>query len=67
MNILDDLIKQLRGKDRVKIAYESGVSLSTLNKLLSGENTNPTLDTLTALRAYLDKEEKGNGTVGQGG
>lgn len=67
MNILDDLIKQLRGKDRVKIAYESGVSLSTLNKLLSGENTNPTLDTLTALRVYLDKEEKGNGTVGQGG
>lgn len=66
MDILNDMLEQLRGRDRVKMAYESGVSLSTINKLLSGENTNPTLDTLTMLRAYLDKVESGNGTAGTG-
>lgn len=56
--MLEELIKDLKRHDRAEIAYKSGVSFTTVNKIMSGENKNPTLATITALRVFLDDKEK---------
>lgn len=57
--MLDELIKDLKKHDRAEIAYKSGVSLSTIDKLMCGAQKNPTLVTLQALRKFLDDKEAG--------
>lgn len=55
---LEELITKMRRLDRVATAYRTGVSLSTINKLLSGGNTNPTLAVITALRNYVENQNE---------
>lgn len=55
---LEELVNKLRGLDRVAMAYKTGVSLSTINKLLSGENTNPTFAVIAALHNYLESKNE---------
>lgn len=55
--MLAELIEELKKYDRTEIAYKSGVSASTLDKIMCGANTNPKLSTLTALRKFLDEKE----------
>ncbi len=55
--MLAELIEELKQYDRTEIAYKSGVSASTLDKIMCGANTNPKLSTLTALRKFLDEKE----------
>ena len=56
--VLTDLIARLTPYKREEIAYLSGISISTVNKIMSGAETNPTLDTLTALSDFADKKEQ---------
>ena len=56
--MMTDLLNEIRKHDRAEVSYKSGVSLSTLNLLLSGANKNPTIATLNKLRAFLDQKEK---------
>lgn len=55
--MLAELIEELKQHDRAEIAFKSGVSSSTLDKIMCGANTNPTLSTLTALRKFLDEKD----------
>lgn len=59
--MLQELIKELRKHDRAEIAFKSGVSLGTINTLISGSNRDPKLSTLNALQAFIDmkKQEQG--------
>lgn len=47
-------IKKERGLTNAQIAKMSGVTLSTLDKITAGINTNPKLDTLQAICKVLD-------------
>lgn len=58
--MMTDLLNEIRKHDRAEVSYKSGVSLSTLNLLLSGANKNPTIATLNKLRAFLDQKEQEN-------
>ena len=58
--MMTDLLAEIRKHDRAEVSYKSGVSLSTLNLLLSGANKNPTIATLNKLRAFLDQKEQEN-------
>lgn len=51
--MLEELINDLRGYDRVEVSYKSGVSIQTLNAIMSGANTNPTIRTVEALRSFI--------------
>ena len=46
-------IKKEKGLTNAQIAQLSGVTLSTLDKITSGVNTNPKLDTLQAICSVL--------------
>ena len=59
-NVLTNLIARLAPYKREEIAYLSGVSISTVNKIMSGAEKNPTLDTLTALSNFADEKEQEN-------
>ena len=61
--MMTDLLNEIRKHDRAEVSYKSGVSLSTLNVLLSGANKNPTIATLNKLRAFLDQKEQENVAV----
>ena len=61
--MMTDLLNEIRKHDRAEVSYKSGVSLSTLNLLLSGANKNPTIATLNKLRAFLDQKEQENVAV----
>lgn len=61
--MMTDLLNEIRKHDRAEVSYKSGVSLSTLNLLLSGANKNPTIATLNKLRAFLDQKEQENVTA----
>ena len=57
--MIENLITELKGFDRTEIAYKSGVSIHTLNRILSGQNDNPTIKTVEALQKFVDsKKEK---------
>lgn len=56
--MMEELLAEVRKHDRAEVSYKTGVSLSTLNTLLSGSNKNPTVATLNKLRKFLD-EKKG--------
>lgn len=55
--MLEDLITRLKKYPRDEVSYKSGVSRGTLDRLLSGENTNPTIKTVGKLNDYLEKKE----------
>lgn len=57
--MLDELILDMRKHDRVEMSYKSGVSIHTINKILSGSMTNPTIKTVGALRKFCDEKESG--------
>lgn len=46
-------IKKEKGLTNAQIAQMSGITLSTLDKITSGVNTNPKLDTLQAICSVL--------------
>ena len=52
--MLEELIAELRKHDRAEIAYKSGVSLGTINHLLSGGARDPKLSTVQALQKFLE-------------
>jgi len=54
--MLEELIEELRSHDRAEIAYKAGVSVSTVDKILSGANKDPKLSTVIALRKFLDEK-----------
>lgn len=56
--MLQELIAELRKHDRAEIAFKSGVSLGTINTLISGANKDPKLSTLVALQGFLDKKQQ---------
>lgn len=56
--MLKDLLTELRKYERAEVAYKSGVSIGTINALMSGANKDPKLSTLTALQSFLDSKEK---------
>lgn len=55
--MLDELLAAMRRHDRVDMAYKSGVSIHTINRLMSGADSNPTIKTVEALRKYCDEQE----------
>lgn len=55
--MLENLITRLKKHPRDEVSYKSGVSRGTLDRLLSGENTNPTIKTVGKLNDYLEKKE----------
>lgn len=55
--MLEELIEELRSHDRAEIAYKAGVSVSTVDKILSGANKDPKLSTVIALRKFLDDKK----------
>lgn len=57
--MLDELILDMRKHDRVEMSYKSGVSIHTINKILSGRMINPTIKTVGALRKFCDEKENG--------
>ncbi len=48
-----NMIKKEKGLTNAQIAQMSGITLSTLDKITSGINTNPKLDTLQAICSVL--------------
>lgn len=48
-----NIIKKEKGLTNAQIAQMSGITLSTLDKITSGVNTNPKLDTLQAICSVL--------------
>ena len=56
--MLEELIAELRKHDRAEIAYRSGVSLGTINHLLSGASRDPKLSTVQALQNFLDQKNR---------
>lgn len=55
--MLDDLLEAMRKHDRVEMAYKSGVSIHTINRLMCGQDKNPTIKTVEALRKFCDEKE----------
>lgn len=58
--MLSELIERLRKYRRSEIAEKSGVSIYTLNIIMSGANDNPTIKTVAALENFLKEKEKDN-------
>ena len=56
--MLEELIAELRKHDRAEIAYKSGVSLGTINRLLSGASRDPKLSTVQALQKFLEEKQQ---------
>ena len=56
--MLKELISELRRYDRAEISYKSGVSLGTINHLLSGAARDPKLSTVQALQKFLESKEQ---------
>ena len=56
--MLEELIAELRKHDRAEISYKSGVSLGTINHLLSGAARNPKLSTVQALQKFLEDKNQ---------
>lgn len=56
--MLENLLKELRKYDRAEIAYKSGVSIGTINALMSGANKDPKLSTITALKEFLESKKE---------
>lgn len=55
--ILDELLERLRPYRREDIASKTGLSMSTVNKIMSGENRNPSLQTLDKLNSFVEGEK----------
>lgn len=55
--ILDELLERLRPYRREDIASKTGLSISTVNKIMSGENRNPSLQTLDKLNSFVEGEK----------
>lgn len=56
--MLDELLAAMRRYDRVNMAYKNGMSIHTINRLMSGADSNPTIKTVEALRKYCDEQER---------
>lgn len=56
--MLSELVDELKKYDRAEIAYRSGVSIGTVNNILSGSNKDPKLSTLTALQNFVESKKK---------
>ena len=57
VKLLTELLTELKKYDSKEICFKSGVSFSTLNNLLSGRNTNPTIDVVEKLQNFLEEKE----------
>ena len=56
--MLTELIESLRKYRRAEIVEKTGVSLGTLNVLMSGANDNPTIKTVEALQRFVETKEQ---------
>lgn len=56
--MLDELVESLRNYKRKDIAEKTGLSICTVNFIMSGRNKNPRLDTILALQEYITKQER---------
>lgn len=52
--MLEELAAELKKYRTEEVAYKTGLSSPTISKIVNGKNTNPTLDTLTALQNFLE-------------
>ena len=59
--MLQELIAELRKHDRAEIAFKSGVSIGTINTLISGANKDPKLSTVQALQAFIETKQQEQG------
>ena len=57
---MDDLIKRLKPYNPHEIAAWSGLSLSTVENVISRRNGNPTLGTIQKLVKFANQKEKHN-------
>lgn len=55
--MLTELREKLRKYNRVEIAVATNVSISTIDKIISGANDNPTVKTLELLQRFIDQKE----------
>lgn len=56
--MLSELVEKLRKYSRAEIVERSGVSLGTLNVIMSGANDNPTIKTVEALQRFVEEKEQ---------
>lgn len=56
--MLSELVEKLRKYSRAEIVDRSGVSLGTLNVIMSGANDNPTIKTVEALQRFVEEKEQ---------
>lgn len=56
--MLSELVEKLRKYSRAEIVERSGVSLGTLNVIMSGANDNPTIKTVEALQRFVETKEQ---------
>lgn len=56
--MLEELVERLAKCDVAEIAYKTGLSISTVSKILSGTNKNPNLKTVEALQEFLRNKEQ---------
>lgn len=55
--MLDDLIPKLKKYRLEEISYKTGLSITTLTRLINGKNDNPTLKTIQTLQQFLTEKE----------
>lgn len=53
--VVNELLERLRKYRREDIASKTGLSMSTVNKIMSGENNNPSLQTLEKLSKFAEE------------
>lgn len=56
--MLEKLIQDLNKHNPDEVVYKSGVSRQTLNNIMKGRNTNPTIKTVAALQRFIDSKEQ---------
>ena len=55
--MLEELVNKLRQYNRIEVSYKTGLSLSTLNNLMCGKSTNPTIETVEKLNDFIRSKE----------
>lgn len=57
MHTLDEIVKQLQGRNHSKIARKAGVTRAYVNAIANGKHLNPRYETVKKLSEALDDED----------
>lgn len=55
--MIEGILDEVRKYNRTEVAYKTGLSISTLNNILGGRNTNPTLETVEKLQNFIKEKQ----------